>query len=249
MTGKNLFLLAMLAIALCQAAVAASIDGTVYTSDLAVARYSLLSINTTPTQRVLLEDGTYNITVPRGSYAMQVTYYRENRKYEDRLNVTVVDNGQYTYDFIVFSTESNQTQVLVTPTDLSFDAPTQSTSTAVSIGWWPAVLLLVALVALSLFLSRRQWWQGIAPAAAQVRSSQREGNPKMENEKSVDELSDDLAGVLAVIKAEGGRTTQKELRKHIPVSEAKLSMMLTELEASGKVRKIKKGRGNLIVLK
>ena len=55
--------------------------------------------------------------------------------------------------------------------------------------------------------------------------------------------------ILKIIKDAGGRITQKELRKHFPLSEAKVSLMVTELEAKGKLEKIKKGRGNLIILK
>ena len=58
-----------------------------------------------------------------------------------------------------------------------------------------------------------------------------------------------LDGVLKIIMEQGGRTTQKEIRKKIPLSEAKISLMISELEAKGKVQKIKKGRGNIIVLK
>lgn len=45
------------------------------------------------------------------------------------------------------------------------------------------------------------------------------------------------------------RVTQKEMRKEFPDSEAKISLILTELEEKGIVKKIKKGRGNVILLK
>ena len=59
----------------------------------------------------------------------------------------------------------------------------------------------------------------------------------------------DIDGVIEIIRKEGGRTTQKDIRKMIPLSEAKISLMISELEAKGVVQKIKKGRGNIIVLK
>ena len=69
--------------------------------------------------------------------------------------------------------------------------------------------------------------------------------------KSIDflTLDDELKNVLEIIKANGGRTTQKEIRKQIPLSEAKISLMVAELEHKGFIEKIKKGRGNIIVLK
>jgi len=54
--------------------------------------------------------------------------------------------------------------------------------------------------------------------------------------------------VLDLIKAHK-RITQKEIRKEIPMSEAKISLVITELESQDKIKKIKKGRGNVIVLR
>jgi uncharacterized membrane protein len=43
------------------------------------------------------------------------------------------------------------------------------------------------------------------------------------------------------------RLTQKDIRRKIPYSEAKISLVLSDLEAQGIIRKIRKGRGNIIV--
>ena len=44
--------------------------------------------------------------------------------------------------------------------------------------------------------------------------------------------------------------TQKELRDKLPsVSEAKISLIVSELESMGRVKKIKQGRGNIVVLR
>lgn len=59
----------------------------------------------------------------------------------------------------------------------------------------------------------------------------------------------DLEKIIKIIKQEGGRITQKEIRKEIPLSEAKISLMIAELEHKDIVEKIKKGRGNIIILK
>ena len=69
--------------------------------------------------------------------------------------------------------------------------------------------------------------------------------------KIIDCVIDDLSeeDFLEIIKKEGGRTTQKDIRKEIPLSEAKTSLMIAELEHKGIIEKIKKGRGNIIILK
>ena len=64
-----------------------------------------------------------------------------------------------------------------------------------------------------------------------------------------EELPEDLKEVLEVIKRSGGRITQKELRKKLGYSEAKMSLVIADLERRGLIEKIKKGRGNIIFLK
>ncbi len=63
--------------------------------------------------------------------------------------------------------------------------------------------------------------------------------------KEEDELTKKL---LIFIKQKNGRVTQKEIRKKFPFSEAKISLVITELESKGKIQKIKQGRSNIILL-
>ena len=69
--------------------------------------------------------------------------------------------------------------------------------------------------------------------------------PKVPAGVEVDKYTNEL---LAIVGKEGGRVTQKEIRKKIPLSEAKISLMISELEEKGVLKRIKKGRGNIIVL-
>lgn len=67
--------------------------------------------------------------------------------------------------------------------------------------------------------------------------------------KKEEVLPEDLKIVLETIKANGGRITQKELRKKLGFSEAKMSLIIADLERRGVIEKVKKGRGNVIFLK
>lgn len=67
-------------------------------------------------------------------------------------------------------------------------------------------------------------------------------------ELKIDSIDEDLDKVIEIIKKEGGRTTQKDIREKIGLSEAKVSLMIVELEDKGIIKKIKKGRGNIIIL-
>ena len=64
------------------------------------------------------------------------------------------------------------------------------------------------------------------------------------------ELDEDLTEkVLDFIKKNNGRVTQKEIRKNFAYSEAKISLVISELEHKNKIEKIKKSKGNIIILR
>ncbi len=61
------------------------------------------------------------------------------------------------------------------------------------------------------------------------------------------ELPEDLHDLYALIMKKGGRVSQKELRGEMKCSEAKVSLMLDDLEDRGYIKKIRKGRSNIII--
>ena len=65
--------------------------------------------------------------------------------------------------------------------------------------------------------------------------------------REVKAVDKDLGKILNFLDQEGGRTTQKEIRKQFAYSEAKVSLMIDELQEKGLIKKVKKGRGNLIL--
>jgi uncharacterized membrane protein len=58
----------------------------------------------------------------------------------------------------------------------------------------------------------------------------------------------DLQEILDIIRSQGGRMTQKDLRSKLKYSEGKVSLMLFDLEKRGLIQKFKRGRGNVILL-
>ncbi len=61
-------------------------------------------------------------------------------------------------------------------------------------------------------------------------------------------LSADLREVLDIIRGHKGKITQKDLRSKLEYSEVKVSLLLSELEKRGLIRKLKNGRENILVL-
>ncbi|WP_424357016.1 DUF7343 domain-containing protein [Methanocella sp. MCL-LM] len=61
-------------------------------------------------------------------------------------------------------------------------------------------------------------------------------------------LPPDCRDVIVILEKNGGRITQLDLRKLLPYSEAKVSLIVSDLENRGLIKKIKKGRGNVLIL-
>ncbi|HMK45567.1 MAG TPA: hypothetical protein VK436_02975 [Methanocella sp.] len=72
--------------------------------------------------------------------------------------------------------------------------------------------------------------------------------PKMVISVQEQLLPQDCREVLAIMEKNGGRITQLDLRKALPYSEAKVSLIVSDLESRGIVKKIKKGRGNVLII-
>lgn len=66
----------------------------------------------------------------------------------------------------------------------------------------------------------------------------------LKNEPLTPELND----VLNIIRGNKGRITQKDLRGRLKYSEVKVSLLLSELEKRGLIKKFKNGRENIVVL-
>jgi len=76
-------------------------------------------------------------------------------------------------------------------------------------------------------------------------------NPKIETPISKKKLplSADLLEVMDIIRGQGGRITQKDLRSRLKYSEGKVSLMLADLERRELIEKFKRGRGNVVILR
>lgn len=61
-------------------------------------------------------------------------------------------------------------------------------------------------------------------------------------------LSKDLSEALDIIRGHKGKITQKDLRNKLDYSEVKISLLLSELEKRGLIKKLKNGRENIVIL-
>ncbi len=197
----------------------AVIKGDVYSWELKKIK-AVVEINTTPIQRMVTENGSYEFNVPIGVY--------EIRAYSDGLecNETVVikKEGTYIIDLILFP-NIDELYDEYNFTELNFSLAPEENKNYIS----PHLSILFGAIIVLCII--------IAFYSVKRRRMKKE------------ELPDDLAMILDILRKMGGRATQKELREKLGWSEAKLSLALTDLERRGLIEKYKKGRGNVVFLK
>jgi uncharacterized membrane protein len=184
----------------------------------------IVEVNTTPKQTMVADNGEYSFSVPSGDYTIGASYYeRSSLIYYDEENVSVTAGGDYRIDLILLPTIDDNEIPEVQDVE-EFDETTNWTI----IG---AVLGITAAVGVTALYFIRKKPKSVTAHPTKIIC-----------------LPPDLEGVINTIREGGGRMNQVELRKKIPYSEAKVSLMVSDLEDRGLVRRIKKGRGNIIVL-
>jgi len=213
-TMRVVILLLMLLL-LIPVAFSATIYGTIYDLSLNKADNVKVEVNTEPRQFYVSKNGCYAFNVPIGNYNVKAEQHIGNLLVSSVTeNITIKDNGVYVLDLILFPKIEEELEndiEVIQIPERRFD-------------FLPVIILLLSVAFLIYFFKRKK-------------------AVKKEVEKEYKDIKaeSDLDEVIRIIKEEGGRATQKDIRKKIPLSEAKISLMIAQLESEGKIRKIKKG--------
>ena len=158
-------------------------------------------------------------------------------------NITIVDDGDYVIDLVLFPVLENEEEVV----DMSNLITENNRFSFLGLLIWSLVAIVVIIVFFYLFYKFKS-----SPAGWFENRKPNDDGAKPVTGKYVQDglVEKDLKeDILQYISQNGGRVTQKDIRRKFPSSEAKISLVLTELEHKGSIEKIKKGRGNIIILK
>ena len=204
----------------------ATIHGSVYDLHLDKMEDVVVEIDTEPKQQFISKDGLYTFDVSEGEYTIMAKYsiygIIESMATEE---ISVKADGDFILDLILFPVVETElidkTEEINVENGYFDEGPNY-----LLIG---SVVLLVFVLLFLIYLFKT--------------------SKKLKKENINLEKTDDyLNKVLELIKT-NKRITQKDIRKQIPLSEGKISLIITELESKGLTEKIKKGRGNILISK
>jgi uncharacterized membrane protein len=259
MKTSRIIVLLVLAVLLCELASAATLHGKVYDLELNELNNVVIEVNSVPQQRYVSKDGAYSFVLNPGEYEITATYTPDElQKYTTADNVSIEEEGEYVYDlFLLPDLEMDEEGLASEPDIVDIDSVVEEDSpstTILIVAMAAIVLLLIYLLAGRRKKKQRKEEVEEAEKAEEeaeelVEGTKAQPKKRKAGKEHIETEDDSLDKLVDIIRKEGGRTTQKEIRKQIPLSEAKISLMITELEHKGIVEKVKKGRGNIIILK
>jgi len=228
MEKKKVFLFALIFIFSAFFCRAIYIYGDVYDIELNKVM-AVITINTTPQQRII--NYSYSFETPPGIYSIKAYFVKENITYYDEEIIKVEGNYSYRIDLILFPVEEEivEDEKIKEILDLLKDIESVEKGKR---SFFPFILVVLLIIALA---------TGIF-AFIFLKYKRKKKLEKIDI-THVDEFKNRVENILKKEK----RILQKDLRKMLNVSEAKLSLLITELEEEGKVKKIKRGRGNIII--
>ena len=224
MLGKTVLSIALLL----SISLAAIVHGTIYDwSTLEPLNNTIVQVNSTPVQQLISKDGAYYFDLVPGAYEVGAKYYENNSlELETTESITITSEGDYVLDLIMFPSIDLGEPLFNETVEFDEEIVQQEQN------WLGIVILSVVLTTIILFIGARFRF-----------------GPREHVEEKIEEkpkrLPKESKQVLDMIKEEG-RITQKELRKKLPWSEAKVSLAVSDLEERGLIKKIKKGRGNIL---
>ncbi len=228
-----------------QLATATTLQGTIYNSNLEIESDVLIEIDTTPLQKVLTKEGTYSFELEQGSYTLTA------RKGLTTVNeeIEIKNEGIYTFDIFLVPDFTDEEDLWQDSEEELFSENEIEGKEDNNYAWWRYGItgIVMLLLFYRLFLARKKYGK-----LKVFRKRVKEDSKKSvkEHMRELEKEPGYIDDALEIIKKHDGRITQKQLRKEmLYLSEAKVSLIVTELEHKGKVEKVKKGRGNVIILK
>lgn len=248
---------------------AAKIYGEIYGINLQKID-AFVKINSTPEQKALFSKN-YSFEVSLGEYVIEAFYKEEDILYYTVEKIVVPYEGEFRVDLILIEPELEE-EIYVNDTELDKILEILDILQVKKFNYTFIILFvcitlviviaLVVIIILLIYKKRKKKLQEKLQkkklkkfeelkkrSKAKVRKEIKVGE-KIKEKAKIEELlrtPDVLKKQVIETLEKEKRMLQKDLRKKFNVSEAKISLLITELEAEGKIKKIKRGRANILV--
>lgn len=219
----------------------AKVSGFIYDKELNIVQDVVIEINSTPNQRQISRNGGYSFDVEPGNYSiiasLSQNYVTKTIAQEE---ITVTGNGEFIVDLVIFPDIDLEQDFKPYRVYLLF--------------FGLAILIFVAIFTGYKWYKRRKNSNKENKIEYKIHYDHEGDQKTQENIEPIKvqyESDDDKLKrkILTLISENDNQISQKELRKKIPLSEAKISQVITELTNEGKIQKIKQGRINIIIIK
>lgn len=233
----------LLIVSLISGAQAATLHGTIYEwSDFdKPLKNAIVEVNSTPAQYMIATTGTYSFNLSPGGYSIKAKYYRNNiLEYTTKEDIRVDHEGDFVHDLLLFPPTDTEYEYLG---DINL---TEDINTKNETNYYPYIALFVIMLLFVSIILYRFKRNKRSTSDITVNELSSAPAPVIAENKS-GELPSDLHELYNLIQKMGGRVTQKELREKMAYSEAKVSLMLDDLESRSLIKKFKKGRSNVII--
>ena len=244
----------MLLISTAQAAGTATIHGAVYEwYTFQPMENAVIEVNSTPPQSIVARHGLYSFNLAPGSYLITAKYYKNNTLMSfAEETITITDDGDYVLDILLFPSYDeeilNETELSDITEDFEEDTKTIEEKTNSNLLYLVALFIIFVVVRFSIYAYKKRSSEN-EEIMTEIDVDTFEETKQTIETKTTAPLPSDLQEVVDIIKANDGRITQKDLRSKLKYSEAKVSLMVSDLEQRGIIDKFKQGRGNIILIR
>lgn len=240
---KKLVIILILLVSI-QTCYAATIYGNIYGPDLnKLEKRVEIEVDSSPRQYRVSTDGAYSFFLLVGQYTIKAKYEEYGRiKYIAEEKIVVKDEGEFIHDIVMYPSPEEEERLL----NKTLEEPEDDSNKKQGIFLFVIIgsVFIVSILFVFYILKKGRKKEHIQ----EKKEESSESFAVIKEKKEEVEAPESLDRIIRIIKDNKGRVTQKEIRKQIPLSEAKISLMVTELEDKGIVKRIKKGRGNIIIL-
>ncbi|NJD54165.1 MAG: hypothetical protein FIB07_15025 [Candidatus Methanoperedens sp.] len=202
--------------------------------------------NSTRVQYKVSGNGTYFFDISPGSYDITAKYYYNNileLSGEEKLRINNPDDSK-NLDLILFPPIDSDYEYFGN-INLTGELDTKQVDSTNYIIIFLVAFIIISIIIIIIFIWKKKRTPDVPIIDKPVPLPPEQLEEK--EDRNLTELPDDLKELYDIILKKGGRITQKDLRKEVIYGEAKVSLMIADLEDRGLIKKIKKGRANIII--